>query len=53
MTFTVKLNDGDRKRVDVGITYGPIMIRVEEDMVHLRSFHFQLGKLLDESEKEG
>lgn len=34
-------------RVDVHVTYGPVSIKVTEDPGHLRSFHRELGRLLD------
>lgn len=41
-----------RPNVDVHITYGPVTIVVNEDAGHLRSFHRELGKLLDELDKQ-
>ena len=40
------------KNIDVRVTYGPIAITVTEDPGHLRSFWGELGRLLDETEKE-
>lgn len=55
MTFTAsKSHDVSygRKHVDVQLTYGIITVKVTEDVGHLRSFHTQLGRLLDDIEAE-
>ena len=38
-----------QSRIDVNVTYGPITIKVTEDPGHLRNFHRELGKILDET----
>lgn len=38
------------ENVTVNITYGPVTASVEEHPAHARSFHGQLGRLLDEVE---
>lgn len=38
--------------VDVHVTYGPVSVKVTEDAGHLRSFHGELGRLLDQIEQE-
>lgn len=38
--------------IKVGITYGPVSTSIEEHYQHLRHFHGELGKLLDEMEAE-
>lgn len=53
MTFWAareKTTSGDKFAVHV--TYGPISITVQEDPGHLRSFHGELGRLLDAAEQE-
>lgn len=42
---------GGAPQVDVHVTYGPIVIKVTEDVSHARSFHRELGRLLDETEQ--
>jgi hypothetical protein len=44
--------NGGPPSVVVRTTYGPITNEVTEDHRHVRSFHTQLGVLLDEIEKE-
>lgn len=39
-------------QVDVQVTYGPVSVKVTEDPGHLRSFHRELGKLLDGIEQD-
>jgi hypothetical protein len=39
-------------RIKVGITYGPVSASIEEEAGHLRGFHDQLGRQLDEIEAE-
>ncbi len=39
-------------QVTVTTTYGPITNQVTEDKVHARSFHTQLGQLLDQLDAE-
>lgn len=38
------------ERIVVRTTYGPITNEVTEDAGHVRSFHAQLGRVLDEAE---
>lgn len=52
MTFWASKSGNDNKNVDVQITYGIISVKVTEDAGHLRSFHRELGKLLDEVEQD-
>lgn len=42
--------DTTPERIVVRTTYGPITNEVVEDVGNVRSFHTQLGKLLDEVE---
>jgi hypothetical protein len=51
MTFWAKRAD-DGKHVDVNVTSGPIIINVREDPGHLRNFHGELGRLLDQVEAD-
>lgn len=44
--------DSTPERVVVRTTYGPITNEVVEDVRHVRSFHTQLGNLLDELESK-
>lgn len=44
MTMTASRDGGN---VKFGITYGPVSASVTEDPGHARSFHGQLGRLLD------
>ena len=39
-------------QVVVRTTYGPITNEVAEDRLHVRSFHTQLGQLLDQLDEE-
>ena len=43
---------GDTQSVKVSITYGPVEASVQEEAGHLRSFHYQLGVLLDVMDAE-
>lgn len=40
------------QKITVHTTYGPTNHSVEEDAQHVRSFHTELGKMLDEAERE-
>ena len=37
-------------KIEVHTTYGPIEIKVTEDLGHVKSFHADLGRLIDETE---
>lgn len=50
MTFFVKPSETKPATVEVHTTYGPIAIQVDEHIGHARSFHQQLGVVLDELE---
>jgi hypothetical protein len=52
VTFTASKSQTRPKAADVRVTYGPIVITVDEDAGHLRSFWGQLGVLLDQIESE-
>lgn len=41
-----------RGNIDVGITYGPITIHVDEPAAHVRHFWGKLGRRLDEIEAD-
>lgn len=42
----------DNDNVKVQITYGPVTAHVIEEPAHARSFHDQLGRLLDQLDAE-
>lgn len=48
MTFSVQ--EKGAQSAEVRVTYGPISILVDEQVGHLRSFHGDLGRLLDRME---
>lgn len=52
MTFHAKAKEGQPSTAEVHTTYGPIRIVVDEHIGHLRSFHGDLGRLLDRMEAE-
>jgi hypothetical protein len=52
MTMTANRVNSTSPCVKVTTTYGPVTASVEEDYRHLRSFHTQLGKILDDMEAE-
>jgi hypothetical protein len=52
MTFFVKRSETKPATVEVHTTYGPITIQVDEHLGHARSFHQQLGSVLNELEAE-
>lgn len=52
MTLFASRSDTNRENAKVQITYGPVTASVEEHRSHLRSFHDQLGRLLDELDAE-
>lgn len=47
--FASKVHENS-PNVKIGITYGPVSTYIEENVGHLRNFHTELGKLLDEME---
>lgn len=51
MTMTASRANG-ADNIKVQITYGPVTASVEEHYGHLRSFHKELGRLLDEVEAD-
>lgn len=52
MTMYASRSETNPENAKVQITYGPVTASVEEHRSHLRSFHDQLGRLLDEMEAE-
>ncbi len=42
--------DTTPERIVVRTTYGPILNEVTEDIGHVKSFHAQLGQLIDQIE---
>lgn len=52
MTFWATRTD-DGKRIDVHVTYGPVEVKVAEDIGHLRHFWHDLGRQLDQAETAG
>lgn len=50
MTLSANRSDRDPNQVVVRTTYGPITNEVTEHAGHVRGFHTQLGRLLDEVE---
>lgn len=52
MTLFASRSENNKRNVKVQTTYGPITNLVEEDVSHVRSFHTDLGRLLDEIESE-
>lgn len=52
MTMYASRSETNPDSAKVQITYGPVTASVEEHRSHLRSFHDQLGRLLDEMEAE-
>lgn len=52
MTLFASRSENNKRNVKVQTTYGPITNVVEEDISHVRSFHTDLGRLLDEMEGE-
>lgn len=52
MTMTANRENSTSPNVKVGITYGPVIASVVEDYRHLRSFHTQLGQILEQIERE-
>jgi len=47
---TIHASKVSDQSVKVGVTYGPVSTYIEEHPGHLRSFHTQLGQILDEIE---
>jgi hypothetical protein len=54
MTFTVSRDDPENrpKILTVNLTYGPVIVHMQEHSSHLRSFWQQLGAELDKVETE-
>ena len=42
----------DGQKITVHSTYGPATHKITEDAPHVRSFHAQLGALLDDADAE-
>jgi hypothetical protein len=52
MTVFASRSETNAENAKLSITYGPVTATVEEHRSHLRSFHDQLGRLLDEMEAD-
>jgi hypothetical protein len=47
VTLVVQAADGSKRQAEVQVTYGPILIKVLEDVGGLRSFWGQLGTVIE------
>ena len=52
MTFFAQQDPHNPRQVKVSCTYGPAEFHMTEDAAHKRSFHRELGRLLDKVEAE-
>jgi hypothetical protein len=52
MTVSASRENDNYDNVKVQITYGPVTAYVIEDRSHVRNFHEQLGRLLDQLDSE-
>lgn len=50
MTVWVTRNEHNPRHLDLHHTYGPAEVTWTEDIGHLRSYHSELGKMLDQAE---